>query len=74
MYFATVITTALFGLCITMAVPAPERESKRDTLCSGLESQPQCCALDVLDAAALQCESRTVFLSLFNVIPFPRMK
>lgn len=69
MYFPTIIvTTALFGTFITMAVPGSKRETKRATPRSGLESQPQCCAVGVLGIVDIQCADRTLSLSLSNCI------
>ncbi|CAD6572550.1 MAG: Fungal hydrophobin [Alectoria sarmentosa] len=51
MHFSTVITTALFGAS-TMAMPA---FNKRAILCPGLESTPECCAVNALGVADLNC-------------------
>ena len=66
MYLTTVITitTALFGGSIVNAFPASKHETKRATLCSGLESQPQCCADDLLGLLNLGCAAR--MLPLFD--------
>lgn len=72
MYFLTIITTALLSASITIAVPASTSETKRATLCSGLESEPQCCALDVLGIADLQCDARTLPLLNFQLYTFSK--
>ena len=73
MYFSMIfVTTALFVTSL-IAIPTSMHESKRAFPCSGLESHPQCCAVNVLNLADLQCEDRTT-LSLFSMIPCSRRR
>ncbi|KAF6233971.1 hypothetical protein HO173_007801 [Letharia columbiana] len=51
MHCSTIIATALFGASITMAFPA----FKRAVLCPGIEDTPQCCAVNALGVADLNC-------------------
>lgn len=55
MHFSATIATALFGASI-MAMPA---YNKRMILCPGLEATPQCCAVNALGVADLDCAPRT---------------
>ena len=59
MHFSTIIATALVGAS-TMAFPA----YKRAVLCPGLESTPQCCAVDALGVADVNCAPRTLCSAL----------
>ena len=60
MHFTTVTFTLLASASLTLAVPAYKRQAS--TLCSGLESNPQCCATDVLGVADLNCADRKSLL------------
>ncbi|CAF9914152.1 MAG: hypothetical protein ALECFALPRED_009417, partial [Alectoria fallacina] len=51
MHFSTIVATALVGAS-TMAMPA---FNKRAILCPGLEGTPQCCAVNALGVADLNC-------------------
>ncbi|KAM0803689.1 fungal hydrophobin-domain-containing protein [Usnea florida] len=55
MYFSTIVITALLDAYIAMAGPAYQREIRQETLCSGLEDEPLCCAVSVLGVASLDC-------------------
>lgn len=66
MHCSTIIATALFGASITMAFPA----FKRTVLCPGIEDTPQCCAVNALGVADLNCAprmSRSPFYSPLSV-------
>lgn len=64
MHFSTIIVTALFGAS-TLAVPA----FKRALLCPGIDSTPQCCAVNALNLADLNCAPRTSWPNLFSIHP-----
>ena len=55
------IFTLLAGASAALAVPTVKRQASR--LCSGLQSNPQCCATDVLNVADLNCFDRTLHLT-----------
>nr|ABS59370.1 hydrophobin [Trichoderma atroviride] len=53
MQFFAVATLFVVGV---LAAPSPSGLNSRDTLCAaGLYSTPQCCAVDVLGVADLNC-------------------
>ena len=54
MQFSTLLATILAGASVTMAVPA----KRQTTLCPGLSGTPQCCAVNVLNVADLNCANR----------------
>ena len=64
MHFSTIIVTALFGAS-TLAVPA----FKRALLCPGIDSTPQCCAVNALNLADLNCAPRTSCPNPFSIHP-----
>ena len=57
MHFSTIIAMALLGASTTMAVPAMKRNNQ--LLCPGLPGDPQCCAVNALNVADLNCGPRT---------------
>ena len=63
MHFSAVVTL-LAGASTAFAVPAMRRQAS--LLCSGLESNPQCCATDVLGVADLNCIDRMSYLTAFD--------
>lgn len=58
---------ALLGASTTMAVPAVKRNTTNQILCPGLEGTPQCCAVNALNLADLNCGPRTSTLCLLPV-------
>lgn len=58
MQFSTILATILAGASVTMAVPA----KRQSALCPGLDSSPQCCAVNVLNLADLNCAPRMLSL------------
>ena len=64
MYFSSIVITALLNAYIGVAGPASQRETRQETLCSGLEDKPLCCAVDVLGVASLNCQARKLCRSL----------
>ena len=64
MYFSTIVVTALLGAYIAMAGPASQRETRQGTLCSGLEDEPLCCAVNELGIVGLDCRARKLCLFL----------
>ena len=64
MHFSTIAMTVLFGAA-TMAVPA----FRRSPLCLGIESSPECCAVNALGVADLNCAPRTSCLPLLSIRP-----
>ena len=58
MYLSTIVVTALLDAYIAMAWPASQREIRQATLCSGLEDEPLCCAVNLLGVADLDCSAR----------------
>ena len=65
MQFSTFIAAALVGASATMAVPA----YKRSVLCPGLPGTPECCAVNALGVADLDCAPRTSN-SLLHIHPY----
>lgn len=65
MQFSTIIATLLAGASVTMAMPA----KRQTTVCAGLDSSPQCCAVNVLNLADLNCAPRMSTLLHFG-FPF----
>ena len=64
MYLSTIVVTALLDAYIAMAAPASQRETRQETLCSGLEDEPLCCAVNVLGVTSLDCSARRLCLPL----------
>lgn len=60
MHFSTIIAAALASASLTIGVPTFNGNAKRQAsvLCSGLEATPQCCAVNVLNLADLDCADR----------------
>lgn len=58
---------ALLGASTTMAVPAVKRNTTNQILCPGLEGTPQCCAVNALNLADLNCGPRTSTLCLLPI-------
>ena len=61
MHFFAIIATALVGASTTMAVPAMKRN-----LCFGLPGSPECCAVNALGVADLDCAPRMSYRSHFK--------
>ena len=64
MYFSSIVITAILDACIAMAGPASQRETRQATLCSGIENEPLCCAVNELGIVGLDCSARKLCLSL----------
>ena len=47
-----------------MAGRADQHETRQAALCSGLENEPLCCAVNLLGIADLDCSARKLCLSL----------
>ena len=67
MRFPTAIATALLGASTILAVHTSSPKNKRDILCENiLEAEPQCCTINVLNVADIQCTARTSSLYCFT--------
>ena len=64
MHFSTIIGAALFGAAITLGVPT----HKRTILCPGTPDTPQCCAVNALGVADLNCAPRTSCRSILRLL------
>ena len=53
----SIITALLTGATIVAALPA-DMSPRQSTVCPGTDSTPQCCAVNVLDLADLNCANR----------------
>jgi hypothetical protein len=66
----TLLTTALaLGFGTVLAAPAaPEvfLSTRQNTICSGLSANAQCCAMDVIGLANLDCGTRMSFSSFLS--------
>ena len=58
MYLSTIVVTALLDAHIAMAGPTSQRETRQATLCSGIENEPLCCAVNELGIVSLDCSAR----------------
>ena len=63
-------TATLLSTSTALGVSASQSEIKRGALCSGLEGQPQCCAVSLWGIADLQCTARWSSLSLSYSLSF----
>lgn len=63
MYFSTELIVAALA-AVAVAVPAA-LTPRQLPICSGLNSNGQCCAVDVLGIADLDCEDRKSLMKQF---------
>jgi hypothetical protein len=61
MQLSTILTAFLAGASVTMAIPAMIRQAT--PVCTGTDSNAQCCATDVLGVADLNCATRKLSIS-----------